>query len=251
MSIFQNIFQRNRETFAPIDNYGIFETDIHSHLIPAIDDGSKSMQESLLLIREMMSLGYKKLVTTPHVMSDAFRNTSGSILSELDGLRTAVLKAGLNVTVEAAAEYYMDEHFSELIKSKDLLTIHNKFVLFEVSYVNPPENIMRVIFDLQMAGFTPLLAHPERYPFWHLKFDEYKRLKESGALFQMNTNSLGGYYGAGAKKVAERLIDEDMIDFIGSDMHGMRHIEALKKTLNEKSLHKLATIGVRNKELTR
>ncbi|REJ81775.1 MAG: capsular biosynthesis protein [Bacteroidetes bacterium] len=232
-----------------MSDFSVFKTDLHSHLIPGIDDGVKDMDEAVDMISKLHGLGFTKLITTPHVMSDYFRNTPEIIESGLEDLKKAVIKAGIPVQLEAAAEYYLDEFLINKIQNERLLTIGGKYLLFEVSYINPPDNILNVIFEITVRGYTPLLAHPERYPFWYEKFDEYRKLKEAGVLFQLNTNSLCGYYGGPAKKIAEKLIDENMIDFIGSDLHGARHLESLKKVISEKHLWKLAEIGVRNAAL--
>ena len=129
------------------------------------------------------------------------------------------------------------------------MTITGSTVLVEISYVNLPDNLTEVLFELRLNGYTVLLAHPERYPFWYGNFNEYKELKDQGILFQINTNSLSGYYGIAAQKIAERLIDENMVDYIGSDLHGMRHFQALKNALKSKHLAKLIQRGVLNKQI--
>jgi protein-tyrosine phosphatase len=250
MSFLKNLFGKKEDLNYPeVHDYSWVGVDMHSHLIPGIDDGSKSMEESLDLIRNYSSLGFRKLITTPHIMSDAYRNTPEIILGGLDKLRTAVKNEGIAMELDAAAEYYFDEAFTKHIKEKNLLTIGGKYLLFEVSYMNAPENVNQVIFDIQIAGLIPILAHPERYPFWYNDFDRYYKLKESGVMLQLNTNSLSGYYGPDAKKIAERMINEGLIDFIGSDMHGARHMEALGKSLKEKHLWKLAAHGILNSSL--
>ncbi len=250
MSFIKNIFGKKEDLNYPaLADYSSVTVDMHSHLIPGIDDGSKTMQESIDLIKQYIALGFKKLITTPHIMSDAFRNTPEIILGGLDKLRAAAKAEGLNVEIEAAAEYYFDEDFRKFIREKKLLTINKKYVLFEVSYINPPDNISQVIFDIQIAGFTPVLAHPERYPYWYNKFEEYHKFKEAGVLLQLNTNSLEGYYGPEAKKIGQRMINENMIDFIGSDMHGIRHMEAMQRCVKEKHLSKVVSQGIKNSSL--
>jgi len=248
MGLFGNLFsgKPKEPDFPLLPDYSGIITDIHSHLIPGIDDGVKTLEESLAMIRGFSALGFKKLVTTPHIMSDFYRNTPDIILGGLDTVREAILAEGIPITIDAAAEYYLDEVLMKKIQTEKLLTIGNKYVLFEISYVNPPDNLYNVIFELNIKGYKPILAHPERYPFYYSKFEEYYKLKESGALFQLNTNSLVGYYGLGAKKIAERMIDEHMIEFIGSDLHGERHLDALQKTVKEKYLAKLVSLGVMN-----
>jgi tyrosine-protein phosphatase YwqE len=250
MSLFNLFKRKNQEPdYPPLTDFSAFNTDIHSHLIPGIDDGVKTIEESLDLIRTFIQLGFKKLVTTPHIMSDAYHNTPEIIFSGLETLRRAAADAGLSITLEAAAEYYVDERLMDMLKNEKLLTLNGKYLLFEISYVNLPANLYEIIFKMIEKGYTPVLAHPERYPFWLSKFDEYEKLKDAGVLFQLNTNSLCGYYGTAVKKMAERLVDALMVDFIGSDMHGQRHMNALKNMLSEKYLWKLATLPIKNRML--
>ena len=251
MGLFGNLFsgKPKEPDFPLLPDYSGIITDIHSHLIPGIDDGVKTLEESIAMIRGFSALGFKKLVTTPHIMSDFYRNTPDIILGGLDKVREAILAEGIPITIDAAAEYYLDEVLMKKIQTEKLLTIGNKYVLFEISYVNPPDNLYNVIFELNIKGYKPILAHPERYPFYYSKFEEYYKIKEAGALLHLNTNSLVGYYGLGAKKIAERMIDEKMIDFIGSDLHGDRHLDALQKTVKEKYLSKLFSQGLMNLSL--
>jgi tyrosine-protein phosphatase YwqE len=248
MGFFGSLFSNKAKhpDYPKVSDFSTVKVDIHSHLIPGIDDGVKSMEESLAMIRGFAELGYKKLVTTPHIMSDYFKNTNDIILSGIDKVRSAVNDAKINIELDAAAEYYVDEMFLDKLKKKNILAINNKYLLFEISYINPPDNLYNVIFEINVNNYTPLLAHPERYNYWFERFEEYYRLKEAGALFQLNINSLTGYYGAQSKKAAERMIDENMIDFIGSDLHGQRHLDSLRQVLNEKYFWKLMSLGVKN-----
>src|SRR5690349_18476422 len=135
MSFLNKIFGKKEDVnYPPVYDYSFLGADMHSHLIPGIDDGSQSMEESLELIRKFKSLGYRKLITTPHIMSDSFRNNPDIILEGLEKLRVAVKEAGIEIELAAAAEYYYDEGFSKLIKEKNLLTLNGNHVLFEVSY---------------------------------------------------------------------------------------------------------------------
>jgi tyrosine-protein phosphatase YwqE len=233
--------------FPEVQDFAAIGTDIHSHLIPGIDDGVQNLEESVTMIRQLRELGFRKLVTTPHIMSDYYRNTPETILGGLETVRAAVAAEGIDVTVDAAAEYYLDEVFVQRIESNEpLLTFAGNYVLFEVSYVNPPDNVHRVAFELKVRGYTPILAHPERYPYWYNRLTEFEKLKEAGLLFQINVNSLCGYYGPGAKKIGEWMVDQSMIDLIGTDLHGDRHLEALRRVVREKYFWKLAANGVRN-----
>jgi tyrosine-protein phosphatase YwqE len=218
-------------------------TDIHSHLIPGIDDGSTSIEDSLNLIRGLHELGYTKLITTPHIMSDYYRNTPEIISAGLETIREAVKKEGIPVTLEAAAEYYCDHEFEKKIEQKQLLTFSGKYVLIELSYLNPSDNFETVTFKLQLEGYIPVLAHPERYPYWYHSFDRYAEIRDKGVLFQINLASVTGHYGAGPKRIAERLIETNMVDLLGSDLHKMSHFDWYKKALREPSIHKLLNSG--------
>ncbi len=252
MSLFSSLFSRKSKEadYPAVENFAAIRVDMHSHLIPGIDDGVKTVEESVEMIRGFEALGYTKLITTPHIMSDYYRNTPEIIHEGLSTMRAAIKKEGINITLDAAAEYYLDEMFLQKLYDGQLLSFGDKYLLFEISYINPPDNLRNVIFELIVHGYKPILAHPERYPFWNEKFNEFENLKEAGALFQLNINSLTGYYGTGAKSLAEKLIDHNMIDFIGSDLHGQRHLESLRQVVNEKHFHKLmATAALRNSEL--
>lgn len=206
-------------------------TDLHSHLLPGIDDGSKSIDESIELISAMHQLGYTRFITTPHTMMHRYPNTQESIFRSLDTLRNALETAHIPVTVEAASEYYLDEHFIRFIKEKNLLTFGNNLVLFEMSYVMPPVELDMIVSTLQDNGYTPVLAHPERYLYFHANPESYAALKQIGVLFQVNINSLGGYYSKSVQNAAKTLMKHGWIDYLGSDVHHFKHIDALSTTL--------------------
>lgn len=223
--------------------------DLHSHLIPGIDDGAKTLEDSIQLIIELKALGFHKIITTPHIMSDYYRNTPEIISSGLFTLRNELQNRNIEIEIEAAAEYYYDEYFLELLKTDNLLTIKNEFLLFELSYLTKPSGIDEVIFQIQTKGLKPLLAHPERYPF--LKIEDYTKYKEAGCLFQMNILSTTGHYGEQVKNTANQLIDFGYIDFLATDLHHMHHIHLIKKNAlkNEKLLDLINFGSLRNREL--
>lgn len=215
----------------------LIKTDIHSHLIPNIDDGAKNMETSIELIRELISMGYSKLITTPHI-SDMFPNTKESILENYNGLKDELLHRDINIDIEIAAEYYADEYFDALLEKKEILTFgKEKYLLFELSYFTPHKNLNDLIYEIQLNGFIPVLAHPERYIYLHDNYRKYKEIKEMGVLFQLNLNSLNTYYNVDIQAIAEKLIKDSLIDFIGSDTHHMTHIKSLKRSL-KKSFYK-------------
>ncbi|MEK6616361.1 MAG: CpsB/CapC family capsule biosynthesis tyrosine phosphatase [Bacteroidota bacterium] len=243
MSFFSKIFPKSTKTKIAAD-LSLLKCDVHSHFIPGLDDGAQTMDDSISLVREFYNLGYKKVITTPHILSDGFKNTPEIIVGGLEKVRVALKNENIPIQIEAAAEYYIDFDFGRKIEQEKLLVFGEKYLLFEVSYLNPPDNLEEIIFKLLTSGYKPVLAHPERYNFWHHKFEKYEQLKEKGLLFQLNINSLTGYYSYETKKVAELMIEKNMIDFLGSDCHHSRHVSILKKeAVYEKALHKLMESG--------
>ncbi|MEA2048513.1 MAG: CpsB/CapC family capsule biosynthesis tyrosine phosphatase [Campylobacterota bacterium] len=204
------------------------KVDLHSHLIPGIDDGSQSMEESLILLKGMEELGYKKMITTPHIMADAYRNTPKIIRDGLKALQQKALEEGLSIEIDAAAEYYLDDGFESLLEKGDILTIKGGYLLFETSYFAKPMQIEEMIFAMSASGYTPLMAHPERYRYVKELKKEYTRFKELGVMFQVNINSFGGHYGKDAKYKADFLSEEGMIDFLGSDVHHKKQVQTLR-----------------------
>lgn len=215
------------------------EVDLHSHLIPGIDDGAKTMEQSIELIRSLKSMGYNKLITTPHIMSHRFPNTKEIILKGLDNLKEECQKEKIDIEIEAAAEYYLDSHFLELLDAKDVLTFGDNYCLFELSYSIAPRDLLSIVFKIQSLGYKPVLAHPERYGYFHHDFSLYEELKEYNLLFQLNSNSLSGYYSKNVQKIAQKLVKNSMVDFVGSDTHKTKHIEVHQKVLQSSSYHQL------------
>ncbi len=220
-------FQKRKVKNRPLE----LKVDLHSHLIPGIDDGSKSMEESIILLRGIEALGYEKVITTPHIMLDTYRNTPQIINDGLKSLREVAFAEGLKIEIEAAAEYYLDDGFYDLLQQDEMLTVKGNYLLFETSYVSKPMHMEEMIFEILTAGYIPLLAHPERYRYIKDPKKEFLRLKELGVLFQVNLNSFGGHYGKFAKSNADFLSKNGLIDFLGSDIHHKRHLDTLPSVL--------------------
>lgn len=248
-SLFRRFSSAPASTLEEAIHLSTLHADMHSHLIPGIDDGAKTIEDSLELIQFLHGKGYNKLITTPHVMSDYFRNTPEIILSGLETVRAAVKEAGIPVTIEAAAEYYIDDGFSRKMEEEKLLTFGENYLLMEVSYINPPDSVSEVFFRSQVLGYRPVLAHPERYPFWYRDLEQYRRFYEMGVTLQLNLNSLCGYYGPDAKRIAEKLIDMEIIGALGTDMHHTRHAKALEMTTHERYLQKVLDMPLINRDL--
>ncbi|SDX93426.1 Tyrosine-protein phosphatase YwqE [Lutibacter oricola] len=220
--------------------------DIHSHILPGIDDGAKTLEDSIKLIKKMHSYGISNFRATPHIMEDVWENTPEIIQQKLQEVKTAILKEQLTgITIKAAAEYMLDANFEKLLNEKKLLTLKDNYLLIEMSYLNPPVNLYDILFKIQVAGYQPILAHPERYNFLHSNFNEYHKLKNAGCLFQLNLLSLSNYYGKSVHHIAIQLLEQQLIDFVGTDTHHQRHLEQLEK-INKKKVLRLVTPLLKN-----
>ena len=202
---------------------------MHSHLLPGIDDGSPDPETSIQLIRGMMELGYKNFITTPHILWDIYQNTPETIQAAYAILQEELTRNNLAVNIRPAAEYMLDEHMDELLDNNiPLLTIKGNMVLVETSFINAPLDLKEKLFKLQIKGYQPVLAHPERYLYVRGKLDLYDTLKDAGCLFQLNLLSLTNYYGKASTELAEYLIRKNFVDLIGTDLHHQRHLECLQ-----------------------
>jgi protein-tyrosine phosphatase len=206
-------------------------TDIHNHILPGIDDGALNVEESIKLLVKFKSLGITNFIATPHIMNDYYPNTPDSIQVSLEKLNRAIYEMPdlKMVKISAAAEYMMDQNFHELIEKENLLVLKDKYVLVEMSYFQAPINLKEILFKLQTMGYKPVLAHPERYAYYHSKdLSKYEELKNRGCYFQMNALSLSSHYGKNMQQAAFLLLEKGMIDFLGSDVHREQHLEKLE-----------------------
>lgn len=225
-------------------DFSAIGTDIHSHLIPGLDDGSSTTEESLEIISQMAITGYKKMVITPHIISNSYHNTPEGILTGLADLRKKVRENNIEIELDAAAEYYLDKTFIEKIKADNILSFGNKkYVLFETQIAPFTTLLFKAVFLLQTYGYVPVLAHPERYQYLHNDLSLCKDLKSKGVLFQMNIVSLHSNYIPEARKTAEKLIEEGLVDFVGSDIHSIRYVSAIQSLKENKFLYQLLESG--------
>lgn len=204
-------------------------TDIHSHILPGIDDGAPDIATALNLVKGIYALGIRKTVATPHVISDLYRNTPETINAALKQLQDACLAAEIDIQIGAAAEYMLDDYFLQLLRgTTPLLTVHKNIILTEQSYASATDNLHQIAFEIITAGYRPIMAHPERYHFYHHDYDAYKRLKDMGFLLQVNLLSLTGYYGKPVTKAAKYILANNLADLVGTDLHHARHLEMLE-----------------------
>lgn len=230
-------FNKNKTSLKDLipDNH----IDIHSHLLFGIDDGAKTFEDTLSLTTALMDFGVKEFITTPHIIQHVWENNTQIINTKKEEVVSLLKKSNLDIPFKAAAEYLMDDHFVKLFQSEPLLTLKDNYVLVEMSYINAPIQLYDILFDLQVAGYKPVLAHPERYVFYHKNFSEYTKLKKTGCLFQLNMLSAVGYYGEGVFQTTKKLLESGMIDYVGSDVHRHKHIEAFNNKVDLKDLNPL------------
>lgn len=254
-SFWKNLFGGAATAPAPQRSLAGLVADMHSHLLPGLDDGAETLGHSLELLRALREMGFRKLVMTPHIMGDFYKNTPEGIRTALEALRSAATAAGLDdVELDCAAEYYLDEFLGrKLADGTEMLTFggDKRYLLFETSYMNEPLNLYEIIFELKSQGYRPVLAHPERYTYFYGRFNEVENLRSNhGVLLQLNLNSLSGYYSPMAKRVAEQLVDGGLVDFVGTDTHHLRHTETLlRRTLPLPHLDKLLRLPLLNSTL--
>lgn len=208
--------------------------DIHSHLLPGIDDGAKTFEDSLRLTKALQSFGTTQFITTPHIIRHLWENNSQNIKANKEVTKNELKENNISIPFRAAAEYMMDDYFVNIFQTEKLLTLKDNYVLVEMSYINPPIQLYSILFDLQVAGYIPVLAHPERYVFFHNNFEEYKKLINAGCLLQLNLLAVVGYYGEWIMKISEKLLQKGMYSFVGSDVHHDNHIAAFNQKIRIK-----------------
>jgi len=233
-------FSKKKQVLETI-SLSIIGTDLHSHLIPDIDDGAKDMDTSILLIKKFKDLGFNKIITTPHIMSDLYQNTPGIINSGLLKLKQELANQQIEIIIEAAAEYYVDYNFEQKIGIEKFMTFGKNNILIEFSFLEAPRNMYDIIFKLQLEGYKIVLAHPARYLYFSI--DDYNALIERGVLFQLNLLSLIGYYSKEVKLNAELLIKNNLVSYVGTDCHNKNHAQLYHKCETMKYWHQLVNSG--------
>ena len=225
-------------------DFSLIQADMHSHLIPGIDDGAPDMETSLKLIRGLNETGFKKLITTPHIMWDMYRNTREDILKRVERLQQKVGEEKIDVQIRAAAEYFLDANFKSLLVNKEpLLTIKDKMVLVEFSMASEPIDLKEVLFEMQMQGYQPVIAHPERYSYNERNFEFFEIMKSSGYLFQLNILSLAGMYGKSPQVLARKFIKNEYYELVGTDLHNHHHLELLSHSSIGPEMENLLNTG--------
>lgn len=219
-----------KKTVTAMVDLSAIGTDMHSHLLPGIDDGAPDIATSLQLIKGLQELGFSKLITTPHIFWDLYKNDAGIIRQKLGELQGSMPQDAPPIAA-AAAEYYIDEHFISLLdKNIPLLTLKDNWVLVELSFASAPFDLKNILFDMQIKGYQPVLAHPERYTYLLGEKTVYDELKAIGVLFQLNLLSLTQYYNKPTQDLARYLLKKNYIDLLGTDLHNDRHLQTIRSS---------------------
>ena len=220
-----NIF-KSKPTLKELISKGFI--DIHSHILPGIDDGAKDVNESLNLISNMKDLGFNKIIATPHIYQGIYNNNLLTIKKSFNKL---IKNYEGDLKFKYASEYMVDYSLIQKIEEKSLLTINKNNVLIEFSYMPSQINFHEIIFKLSLNGYIPVLAHPERYSYLFDNINNYFKLKDIGCKFQINLLSLTGLYGLNVLKICKKLLDNNLFDYAGSDIHSLRHIKYFEKKI--------------------
>ncbi|GAA4114215.1 capsular polysaccharide biosynthesis protein [Aquimarina addita] len=238
------LFSKKQVPFKDIipDGY----VDIHSHLLANIDDGVKTVYQSAYIIEQLKNIGVKKIITTPHVMQEIWPNTSETIITKRAEICEILKSLNITIAFEASAEYMLDDLFYKRLKEKDIIPLSGNHLLVEMSTFAAPINLNELLFEMKLAQYIPIIAHPERYSFYHNQMHKYDELKERGVLFQLNLLSLSGFYGERVKEVAIKLLNGNYFDFSGSDIHNYRQLEVLQKGFPAKYAKKITQLMEKN-----
>jgi protein-tyrosine phosphatase len=246
------LFKKKEETNVQI-NWSEIGLDFHSHLIPAVDDGSSCLEESLEILEFKKSLGYKHIYTSPHIIGEGFKNTKQGLTENYNEFIAEERFQALNIKFNLIAEYFLDEEFEKLLENDDLLTFGNKHILIETSMNYDFPFVKKYIYTLIKKGYNPILAHPERYKYIFSEkeyIDTYEGYKDLGCELQLNLFSLAGLYGEKVKSVAEDLIKNNLYDYVSSDIHKASQLKMYDELNKSIFLERLIQSGnLKNNEL--
>lgn len=248
MIFLSSLFKRKEKIAAEPDRS--MSTDFHSHLLPGLDDGVDSIEQSLAILHELYAQGVRKVITTPHIINDLYPNSHEQIAEALQGVQKVVQEQLPDLQFSAAAEYYLDEWFIEtyLKKAQPLLCLSRNYVLVETNYIDRPAFLEEVFFELQLRGYKVVFAHPERYHYLLKNFRHFENLTDAGILFQANMMSFTGHYGPQVQKAAEFLMDEKLIHALGSDIHRTEHVHQIAYLKRLPIYQKLLRLPLLNSE---
>ncbi|MCM4172533.1 histidinol phosphatase [Arenibacter sp. TNZ] len=221
-------------------DYLVDFVDIHNHILPGIDDGAKTVDESIALIKGFSEFGIKKFISTPHIMHNYYPNDYDTIHTAHGKVQDGLLTEGMkDITLDVAAEHMIDANFDYILENDKVMPLRNRYLLIEMSYLQPPINFDDAIQNIATHRYFPILAHPERYSFLQLNSSKFGKFKENGILLQMNLLSLGQFYGKDVQKKAHKLLQSGLIDYVASDVHNHQQLQSIKELQLSTSLLKL------------
>ena len=230
-----NIFKKKSKSDAKL----FYTTDMHSHILPGVDHGSQSVADSLEMLKAELDMGITRVICTSHVTAETFENTPETLNAAYNLLKQAVEEEGLPIELYVSAEYRIDEYWTKQYESGNLLPMPGNRILLENSFMQELIGIDEMMFNLQVEGYFPILAHPERYRYYYDRKERYKALHSASVKFQVNLLSLAGYFGKGAREISLWLIQNNLCDMFGSDMHSVEHAEIIKDYIGSKDWSKL------------
>ena len=218
--------------------------DVHNHILPGIDDGARTNEDAIALIKGFGEFGVSNFIATPHIIHNYYPNTPETITASLNELKAELLKVGLrDVAITASAEHMIDDNFESILEKEEVMHMRNDYLLVEMSYLQPPLNFETAMIKIASKRYYPILAHPERYNFLHYKPRKYGQYKEKGILFQLNLLSLGDFYGKDVSKMGLKLLEDGLIDYVASDVHNLHQLGALKSiTLSRRQLRQILPV---------
>ncbi len=241
MGLISQFFSKNTKVENPL------QWDMHNHILFGIDDGSKTLENSLLMARRFVDLGYSKVIATPHIMSNYYPNNRETISEKRDLLNQALIENQIPLELEFAAEYYIDEYFLEKLMNREpLLTFNGNHVLVETSFLNRPVFFSKIMFELRTLGYIPVFAHPERYIYFHENYSQIDEVLELGVKLQINLLSLVGFYSPMVKKMAHWMVQNDKYNFLGTDAHNLDQMKVLTEVYQSKIFSKIDFTRVEN-----
>ena len=235
-SMFGKLFKRSKEQVKLFYN-----TDVHCHILPGVDHGSQSMEQSLEMLRAEAEMGINRVILTSHVTAITFENTRETLTDAFMKLKDAVTDEGMDMELFLSAEYRMDEYFDKEYAADHLIPMPGNHILLENSFQQELMNLDDLLFDMQVKGYRTILAHPERYTYYSRRRKRYEQLHNAGARFQVNILSFTGYFGEEARDSALWFAHNEMIDYLGSDMHNLKHAHIIMDYINSKEWKKLSS----------
>lgn len=232
-----NIFNKSKPKLYELIPSGF--VDIHSHILPGIDDGSKNTAESLRIIGYLNKIGFSKIIATPHTYYGLYDNTNETIVESFNLLMNM---NNSNIEIYYSSEYLLDKTLFKRIEDKTILTLKDNYVLVEMSYLSKPSNLFEIIFQLQVNNYKPIIAHPERYRFMFDDYSDFIKLKDIGCKFQMNLFSITDYYGKDVRNFCNTLLKNNIIDYVGTDIHNFNSLKEFEKKVYADNVRKLDQI---------